>query len=299
MTWLRNGVTCTVMVGSYTPVFKSILTSTIWLEKPHVKVVWITLLLMCDRNGIVEGAVPGIANAAVVTVEQCREAMEVLLGPDPDSRTTDFDGRRIEKIDGGWRVLNHSKHREKLGMSATGNAARVARYRSKRRENVTGTDMGVMPVHVCAHVCNDQDQDQEVRIREEKIRETREVRAPKKPRQVKSECPESIEPTEATLAVAASTGRNWRSDLASMRDWALAKGERKVDWQAALRGWMRRASEQAPRGQGGNVGRQVKPPQPNAEDDRDRYVARRLGETDDDLARRTADIRSGKRGLYD
>jgi hypothetical protein len=62
-----------------------------------------------------------------------------------------------------------------------------------------------------------------------------------KSRSVMSACPVNFEPTEATVACASETGRDWRQDFVAMRDWALAKGERKVDWQAALRGWMRRA----------------------------------------------------------
>ena len=131
----------TVMADAYTPIFRSILTSTIWLEDPHVKVVWITMLLMCDRNGVVEGAVPGIANAAVVTVDQCREAIAVLSEPDTDSRTPEFEGRRLEKIDGGWKILNHRKHREKMGFSTVGNAARVARHRAKKRDALHCNDV--------------------------------------------------------------------------------------------------------------------------------------------------------------
>jgi hypothetical protein len=40
-------------------------------------------------------------------------------------------------------------------------------------------------------------------------------------------------------------------------------------------------------------------PQPNAAEERNRYVARRFGETDDEFERRKADVRAGKRGLYD
>lgn len=87
---------------------------------------------MCDRNGIVEGAIPGLANAAVVTVDECRQAIGILLAPDPDSRTREFDGRRIEEVDGGWRILNHQKHKDKLGLSSEANRVRVARCRARK-----------------------------------------------------------------------------------------------------------------------------------------------------------------------
>jgi hypothetical protein len=68
-------------------------------------------LAMADRNGRVWGSVPGLANRARVAVDATRKAIETFLAPDPDSRTPDFDGRRIEVIDGGWRLLNHEKYR--------------------------------------------------------------------------------------------------------------------------------------------------------------------------------------------
>jgi hypothetical protein len=40
-------------------------------------------------------------------------------------------------------------------------------------------------------------------------------------------------------------------------------------------------------------------PQPNASDPRDRYVARRFGETDDEFEQRKADVKAGKRGPND
>lgn len=69
------------------------------------------MLAMADRNGRVWGSVPGLANRARVSVDATRNAIDTFLSPDPDSRTPDFEGRRIEVIDGGWRLLNHEKYR--------------------------------------------------------------------------------------------------------------------------------------------------------------------------------------------
>ena len=50
---------------------------------------------------------PGIAHDAGVTVEECQAALVKFTSPDPFSRNKSNDGRRIEEIPGGWRVLNH------------------------------------------------------------------------------------------------------------------------------------------------------------------------------------------------
>lgn len=69
------------------------------------------MLAMADRKGRVWASIPGLANRARITVEACGEAIASFLGPDPYSRTKDHDGKRIEEIDGGWRLLNHEKYR--------------------------------------------------------------------------------------------------------------------------------------------------------------------------------------------
>lgn len=66
---------------------------------------------MADRRGRVWGSVPGIANRARVSVDEARKAIEAFLSPDPDSRTKDYEGKRIAEIDGGWRLLNYDKYR--------------------------------------------------------------------------------------------------------------------------------------------------------------------------------------------
>lgn len=98
---------------SYTKLFSDILASTIWNESPETKVVWITMLAMADRDGVVGASLPGLAHIARVSVPACSAALATLAGPDEHSRTKDADGRRIEAIDGGWRILNYEKHRER------------------------------------------------------------------------------------------------------------------------------------------------------------------------------------------
>lgn len=96
----------------FTKLFSSITESTIWVESANVRLVWITMLAMADSKGRVWASVPGLANRARVPVEDVEEALGKFLGPDKYSRTPDNEGRRIEKIDGGWRLLNHAKYRE-------------------------------------------------------------------------------------------------------------------------------------------------------------------------------------------
>ena len=95
----------------FTKLFSSIVDSTVWREALHVKVVWITMLAKADRNGRVPCSLPGLADAARVSLEQCQDALAILAAPDPYSRTKAHEGRRVEECDGGWQLLNYLKYR--------------------------------------------------------------------------------------------------------------------------------------------------------------------------------------------
>jgi len=95
---------------TYTKLFSSITESTVWGESYATRIVWIAMLAMADARGNVYGSVPGLARRANVTLSEAQEALAAFYAPDPHSRTKDSDGRRVEEIDGGWRLVNHAKY---------------------------------------------------------------------------------------------------------------------------------------------------------------------------------------------
>jgi hypothetical protein len=97
---------------AYVKLFGSILASTIWRESNETRLVWITMLAMADRDGIVSASVPGLAHMAQVTVPECEAALECLSSEDPYSRTKDHGGRRIAPTEGGWLILNYEHYRD-------------------------------------------------------------------------------------------------------------------------------------------------------------------------------------------
>lgn len=121
---------------SYVKLFGSILASTIWREPPTTRVLWITMLAMADRDGVVEASVPGLADLARLSIDECRRGLASLEGPDPDSRTIAHEGRRIAKVDGGWLVLNYEFYRDKQTAEHVRAlaAARKARQRDRQRD---------------------------------------------------------------------------------------------------------------------------------------------------------------------
>jgi hypothetical protein len=117
----------------YVKLFQSILDSTIWQEPITTKVVWITMLALADKHGEVFASIPGLARRAGVTIEEAEKALTCLLSPDQYSRTKDFDGRRIQEIDGGWVLLNHPKYRALLSEAERREYNRVKKQESRAR----------------------------------------------------------------------------------------------------------------------------------------------------------------------
>lgn len=98
----------------YTKLFSDIVMSTIWREPDHVRILWITMLALREHDNVVRGSIPGLADAARITIEQCEDALSKLLAPDKYSRTKTNDGRRIEEVAGGWFIINGEFYRSKL-----------------------------------------------------------------------------------------------------------------------------------------------------------------------------------------
>ncbi len=103
------------MKNDYTKLFHKILRSSIWDKDDRTRIVWITLLAMRDSSGVIESTMNGVARAARVPETDCRRAIEEFLKPDPESLTTKHEGRRLEVVEGGWRLLNHEKYVHLMG----------------------------------------------------------------------------------------------------------------------------------------------------------------------------------------
>ena len=124
-----------VQPRSFVKLYASILDSTIWQESSATRAVFITMLVMADADGCVAASVPALARRAVVTRPECEKALEILAAPDPDSRTPDDEGRRIEEIEGGWLILNRRKYGEMRTPKQLADAERQQLQRDRAKEN--------------------------------------------------------------------------------------------------------------------------------------------------------------------
>jgi hypothetical protein len=95
----------------FTKLFSDILCSSVWNEDDKTRIVWITLLAMRGPNNIARGSLDGVAHQARVSVKDCEMAIGKLSSPDRYSGDPEFDGRRIERVDHGWLILNGEKYK--------------------------------------------------------------------------------------------------------------------------------------------------------------------------------------------
>lgn len=91
------------------------------------------MMVLADKHGEVQSSIPGLADACRITLPEMEEALRCFMSPDPYSRTKDFEGRRIEEIDGGWALLNHPKYRRMASKEESKEKAveRTTRWRKR------------------------------------------------------------------------------------------------------------------------------------------------------------------------
>ncbi len=141
-----------------------ILRSTLWLDR-GARDVFITALLMAEPRqileateqirinslegtgwsvppgwyGFVSASGPGIVRMSGCADEEGFAALHRLGEPDPESRSREYDGRRLVRVDGGYVVLNFMKYRDK----DFGAAERMRALRARKRASVTANSDAV------------------------------------------------------------------------------------------------------------------------------------------------------------
>jgi len=140
----------------YNKLFSKIVTSSVWLEPTPTRIVWVMFLALMNEDGFVEiASIANVSHQARITEPEAAKAIEILESPDDNSADPDHEGRRIEKVPGGWMVLNAGKYREIVTreMKRERTRLRVAKHRMKRKCNAqvtqsdtdTDTDISSVP----------------------------------------------------------------------------------------------------------------------------------------------------------
>jgi hypothetical protein len=124
-------------MAGYAKLFTRILDSTIWRESNPTRILWITMLALADRHGYVSCTIPGLADRAKITLEECEYALKRFQEPDKYSWSKDEEGRRIRVVEGGWFLINHEKFRALMSADEVREKTRVRVARYRALHNVT------------------------------------------------------------------------------------------------------------------------------------------------------------------
>lgn len=100
---------------NYSPIWSSIVNSSLWREAYHVRILFASMLAVKDRNFMVYGDSYKLSTLANITEEEAIDAIRVLSSPDTKRiAPQEYGGRRIEAVDGGWLILNARKYRDMM-----------------------------------------------------------------------------------------------------------------------------------------------------------------------------------------
>lgn len=100
------------MSDGFTLLWGKTLYSSLWLNgSKEVKLLFFTLLMLKDSNGVVLSSVPGLVHASKLTLQEVESALTELLAKDDFDTSGVEGGIRIRKIPGGWQVVNHDLYR--------------------------------------------------------------------------------------------------------------------------------------------------------------------------------------------
>jgi len=216
------------MSVTFTKLFSSITESTIWTEPDHVRLTWITMLAMADRKGRVFGSIPGLANRARVSVENCEDAIMRFMSPDKYSRTKVEEGKRIREIDGGWILINHAKYREIRDEETAKEQKR--NYINNRRAKERAEKMGVEIVENVDRGRDNAEADTEAKA------EADPSSIPKKQKvQFVKPSLEEVKIASAEKGLPPLEAENFWNHH-EMRDWKI-NGKPMVKWRLALSTW--------------------------------------------------------------
>ncbi len=100
----------------YGKVFTAMFDGTLATKGPwQALVTFQQMIALADREGIVDMTPEAISRRTTIPLDIIAAGIEALEAPDPDSRSPDYDGRRIIRLADnrtwGWRLVNYGHYR--------------------------------------------------------------------------------------------------------------------------------------------------------------------------------------------
>jgi hypothetical protein len=103
-------------MNNWTPLMDSIVDSSLWTEPYYVRILFVTMMALKDKDMIVRRSAFAIAQRAHMKEQEVLDGLKILAAPDRKRlEPQPFDGRRIQKVEEGWLILNGLKYRKLIG----------------------------------------------------------------------------------------------------------------------------------------------------------------------------------------
>lgn len=130
---IGKSLTHTRFMDTWTPLWSKIVDSSIWCEPDTVRIVFITMLALKDSDHVVRHSAFQLGQRAKKTEDEVLKALKVLSSPDKKRlEPQPYDGRRIQRVEDGWLMLNGEEYRKKV--SDEMRKARIRRAQSSYRQ---------------------------------------------------------------------------------------------------------------------------------------------------------------------
>lgn len=90
--------------------------SSLWEEPPFVRVLFVTMIALKDADHVCRCDPYKLHNKANLSEQETLDALKILESPDKRRKLIkqEFEGRRIEKVEDGWLILNGMKYRSMI-----------------------------------------------------------------------------------------------------------------------------------------------------------------------------------------
>lgn len=124
------------MNQGYTKLFGTLVTSSVWTLPDTIRIVWVTMMALADKDGVVWASVPGLAQQSKVSLQDCQNAIDLFMQPDTYSRSKESEGRRIKEVDGGWQLLSYGKYRDMMSRTDRREYWREKKKEARSREHM-------------------------------------------------------------------------------------------------------------------------------------------------------------------
>ena len=115
----------------YSPLF-DLTDSSLWEEPYHVRILFVTMMARKSSDQVVYADEYRLRKwSNLNTLDEVKDALRVLQEPDTKRPGQRYEGRRVEKVEGGWLMLNGQKYEDL--MKVVNERARKAKWARDKR----------------------------------------------------------------------------------------------------------------------------------------------------------------------